>query len=135
MTKAVVDEAMEMDAHVIVTYHTPIFRGLKHLRQSDPLQTNLRRCAQAGISVYCPHSALDSVHGGINDWLASLMGAGTTSVLTEKDEQGGAGRLLRLQAPTQFQEIVVRLKQALRLHRGIHSLLLFASEQYSKSTN
>lgn len=55
---------------MIVSYHPPIFRGLKSLTLSNPLQASLLQCASAGISVYSPHTALDCVRGGINDWLA-----------------------------------------------------------------
>ncbi len=39
-------------------------------------QKSLLQCAAHGISVYCPHTALDSVWGGINDWLAEGLLAG-----------------------------------------------------------
>jgi len=54
---------------MIVAYHPPIFKPLKSLTLSNPLQKSLLQCASAGISVYSPHTALDCVHGGINDWL------------------------------------------------------------------
>lgn len=55
---------------MIISYHPPIFNGLKSLTLANPLQASLLQCASAGISVYSPHTALDSVRGGINDWLA-----------------------------------------------------------------
>ncbi|KAJ7464172.1 NGG1p interacting factor 3 [Mycena latifolia] len=72
-TLHVCDEAIGVST--IVSYRTPIFASMKSLTLATPLQHTLLRCAAAGISVYSPHSALDGVFGGMNDWLASCMGA------------------------------------------------------------
>jgi len=50
-----------------------IFRGLKSLTLANSQQSSLLRLAAEGISVYCPHTALDTQAGGINDWLAGLV--------------------------------------------------------------
>jgi len=31
------------------------------------------KLAQEGISVYCPHTAVDAAPGGLNDWLADIV--------------------------------------------------------------
>lgn len=41
-----------------------------------------------GLSVYSPHTALDNVKGGINDWLASGLGQGTTECIKRYNENG-----------------------------------------------
>lgn len=123
---------------MIVSYHTPIFRPLRALTLADPLQATLLRCAQAGISVYTPHSALDSTAGGINDWLASLVptsssapGGATNAVapIVEKDGRPdvGAGRVVKIGKPgVSFAECVRRVKEGLGLgHGALHSTLLF----------
>ena len=50
-----------------------IFRGLKSLTQSNSQQNTLLRLAQEGISVYCPHTAIDAAPKGINTWLESVV--------------------------------------------------------------
>ncbi|KAF8323825.1 NGG1p interacting factor 3 [Clavulina sp. PMI_390] len=71
LTPPVLKEALESQSiGMIVAYHPPIFRGLKSITLSNPLQASLLQCAAAGISVFSPHTALDCVKGGINDWLA-----------------------------------------------------------------
>lgn len=39
---------------------------------SNTQQRSLIRLAQAGISVYSPHTAVDAQVGGMNDWLARI---------------------------------------------------------------
>ncbi|KAI0534199.1 GTP cyclohydrolase 1 type 2/Nif3 [Xylaria digitata] len=73
LTRAVVDEALEKGANVIVCYHPVIFRPLKSLTTKDPMQTQLLRLITAGISVYCPHTAVDAAVGGLNDWLCDIL--------------------------------------------------------------
>lgn len=82
------------------------------------------RCAAAGVSVYSPHTALDSIHGGINDWLASGLipppQRGEVSILGEVFEGGlgGQGRLVTLPEPVSMGEIERRVKGHLGLkHR------------------
>ncbi|PPQ72412.1 hypothetical protein CVT24_002983 [Panaeolus cyanescens] len=70
LTTAVLDESLKKDAAVIVSYHPTIFKGLRSFTLANPLEASLLKCAAHGISVYSPHTALDSVWGGINDWIA-----------------------------------------------------------------
>ncbi|KAJ7201216.1 NGG1p interacting factor 3 [Mycena rebaudengoi] len=126
MTPAVLDEALARGASMIVSYHPPIFSGLKALTLTNPLQATLLRCAAAGISVYSPHTALDSVHGGVNDWLAGCIqgipeeGLGKVEVLVERKDAeeralGGDGRVVQFAAPISMDVLVGRVKTGLGL--------------------
>lgn len=81
------------------------------------------------MSVYSPHTALDSVHGGINDWLAQCAGVPENSTLSDhsfdvsllgepKGDEGGVGRLLSLQDPVSIEELVGRIKKHLHVEYG-----------------
>lgn len=125
---------MKKDASVIVSYHPTIFRGLKSLTLVDPIQTSLLKCAAHGISVYSPHTALDSVWGGINDWLAEgLMGGKEKgeirSLLREKlnpttgASEGGECRLVTLKEPIGVDVLEKRIKSHLNLSQSLFRLL------------
>ncbi|RMJ26719.1 NGG1 interacting factor [Aspergillus sp. HF37] len=73
LTKAVADEAIRRKDSVIVAYHPIIFRGLKSLTLNDSQQQSLLRLVQEGISVYSPHTAVDSAPGGMGDWLCDVV--------------------------------------------------------------
>ncbi|KAI0305057.1 GTP cyclohydrolase 1 type 2/Nif3 [Russula brevipes] len=103
---------------MIIAYHPPIFKPLKSVTLSDPLQASLLRCAAAGISVYSPHSALDSVYGGISDWLASGLGPGGVDLIADEHPSGrggGSARLLRLDEKTTLSGLQGRVKKHLGL--------------------
>lgn len=50
-----------------------IFRPLKSVTLANTQQRSLLRLAAAGISVYCPHTAVDAASRGNAAWLASLV--------------------------------------------------------------
>ncbi|KAG6841862.1 hypothetical protein C0991_006270 [Blastosporella zonata] len=125
LTTAVLDDAISKDASVIVSYHPPIFKGLQALTLKTPLQSSLLQCAAQGISIYSPHTALDSVWGGVNDWLADGVLDGkengsTTSLIGDKLSPGGAneggeGRLVTLHTAVSMSVLESRIKKYLQL--------------------
>jgi len=72
LTPAVVDEAIEAGAKCIIAYHPPIFSAVKRFVASTPRAAALLRCAEAGVAVYSPHTALDAAPGGVADWLLEM---------------------------------------------------------------
>ncbi|TFK42202.1 NIF3-like protein-like protein [Crucibulum laeve] len=124
LTTSVFAESLAKDTSVIVAYHPTIFKGIQSLTLANPLQASLLRCAAEGISVYCPHTALDSVWGGINDWLAEGLMSGKDgeirALVGEKlsatgESEGAEGRLVVLNQPIAMDELVRRVKSHLEL--------------------
>jgi dinuclear metal center YbgI/SA1388 family protein len=81
LTEAVLHEAIELSADAIVTYHPVIFQGLKSITTRTPKEHLVLELIRAGIAVYSPHTALDSVIGGVNDWLLTGVGEGDVEAL------------------------------------------------------
>jgi len=50
-----------------------IFRPIKALTLANSQQSTLLRLATEGISVYCPHTAVDAAPNGLNEWLADIV--------------------------------------------------------------
>ena len=138
LTSSVLSESVAKDSSIIIAYHPTIFKALKSFTLSNPLQTSLLNCAAQGISVYSPHTALDSVWGGINDWLAEgLMktkGDGEIRALVAEklnassgESEGGEGRIVTLKEPIAMDVLEKRIKSHLKLSQSKYafSLLLF----------
>ncbi|ODH51373.1 YbgI/family dinuclear metal center protein [Paracoccidioides brasiliensis] len=135
LTRAVADEAIERGDSIIIAYHPIIFRGFKSLTLSDPQQDSLLRLAQNGISVYSPHTAVDSVPGGMADWLLDIVTgpegisgdqiSHTRSIIHPEInpppgfENAGMGRIAKLEKPGQLQSIINRLILKLDKPSGI----------------
>lgn len=129
LTRSVVDEAIALRSSVIVTYHPIIFRPLRSLTFTDPQQESLLRLAQEGISVYSPHTAVDAVIGGVNDWLADGISGEIgeqkrmATVIQKVEnapegfEESGMGRIVTLKQPVELQVLVERVKKFLGLER------------------
>lgn len=69
-TEPVLEEALAHNASAVIAYHPPIFHPLKRVDDTNTRQRVLRRCIEAGMSIYSPHTAADAAIGGVTDWLA-----------------------------------------------------------------
>lgn len=70
LTSKVLEEALQDPSiGVIVSYHPPLFNSFKRLTMANEKERIALVCAAKGISIFSPHTALDSCIGGINDWL------------------------------------------------------------------
>ncbi len=81
LTDQVLAEAIEGGAEMIVSYHPPIFEGLRKLVDDSPSQRIALNAARGGVAVYSPHTALDAAPDGVNDWLAKGLGQGDVRAL------------------------------------------------------
>lgn len=117
LTALVLAECRRTRADLLVCYHPPIFEPLRRLSDRDPRQRVLLEAARAGLAVYSPHTALDQAPGGVNDWLAASVAAGSRGVSFEPCGEEGFGRLVRFHRPIASAALVGRVKRALRIAR------------------
>lgn len=121
LTQDVAEEAINQNVNLIMAYHPFIFRGLKSITQTDPQQKSLINLIKNNISVYSPHTAVDSAKGGVNDFLAQGISQGSevlSQEVIEKDEKNdgcGMGRIVVLEQPISLSQIVARVKKSLTL--------------------
>lgn len=121
LTQDVAAEAIAHKVDIVVAYHPFIFRGLKSITQKDPQQRSLLRLIHSGISVYSPHTAVDSAQNGVNDFLARGIAKGhgiqTCLPITPLDsfEGAGMGRLLTFAEPVKLDSLVLNAKHCLQL--------------------
>lgn len=76
LTDDVMAEACALRVQAVIAYHPPLFDPIRKLVLQDPSTGTLYQAARAGIAILSPHTALDAVAGGINDWLAEGFGDG-----------------------------------------------------------
>lgn len=81
VTEAVVHEAVERGAELIVAHHPIIFRPLAAIRTDRPDGELIRTLLTRGISVFAAHTNLDVAVGGVNDLLAEALGLEGTKPL------------------------------------------------------
>lgn len=77
-TSSVWQEAERKNVGMIYCYHPVIFSPIKSLTCSSVKQSLLIRAVEKRVAIYCPHTAMDAVYGGVNDWLVNGLGSGLT---------------------------------------------------------
>ena len=117
------NEAISTQTAAIISYHPPIFKPLSSFTLTNPLQKSLLLCAAHGISVFSPHTALDSVKGGINDWLSDIVrtefpGSVEYVGAPKEDDLGGEGRLVRFEKPVELDNLADVIKKGLAVPAG-----------------
>lgn len=86
----VLEETIQNEADLLLTYHPPIFKPVTTLcTPGSGMDALVFECIRAGIAVYSPHTALDAAEGGTNDVLAVACGASNLKPLVIVDDPGG----------------------------------------------
>jgi dinuclear metal center YbgI/SA1388 family protein len=76
LTEGVLAEARAAKCGAIVSYHPPLWEGVKRVTAETARGRVLLGAIRAGIAVYSPHTALDAVEGGVTDWLCEGLSGG-----------------------------------------------------------
>jgi len=117
ITDAVIEEAIELGAELIVAHHPMIFTPLKRVTDGDPTGCKILKLIRHDIAAICMHTNLDSVQGGVNDELARLVGLSDTEILMPYGELDGVsygfGRVGDLPAPMEMSAFLAQVKEAL----------------------
>ncbi|HZG78455.1 MAG TPA: Nif3-like dinuclear metal center hexameric protein, partial [Paenibacillus sp.] len=81
VTEAVVDEAIERDASLIIAHHPILFRPLTAIRTDRADGRLIAKLVKRDVAVYASHTNLDVAVGGVNDLLADALGLQATKPL------------------------------------------------------
>ena len=62
----VIDEAIEKNCNLIISFHPIIFSGLKKLNGSNYVERTVLKAIKNDIAIYAIHTALDNSFVGVN---------------------------------------------------------------------
>lgn len=129
-TPAVVEQAKQLGAQLIITHHPVIFHPLKRVNEDAVVYQLIR----SDIAVISAHTNLDIAQGGVNDALASAIGLRDCRGLELLNEQTGAwlGRIGTLPEPLFPEAFAAHVKSCLNAAsvkfaaapRAIHTVAL-----------
>lgn len=129
-TPAVVEQARQLGAQLIITHHPVIFHPLKRVNEDAVVYLLIR----SDIAVISAHTNLDIAQGGVNDALASAIGLRDCRGLELLNEQTGAwlGRIGTLPEPLSPEAFAAHIKACLNAAsvkfsaapRAIHTVAL-----------
>ena len=80
VTPEVFEEARAIGADLVIGYHPLLFKPLERLDGATWQGRVAIDAVRAGIAIYAPHTALDAVVGGINDWLVDTVDPSASDV-------------------------------------------------------
>ncbi len=69
-----IDEAINKNCNLIVSFHPIIFSGLKHLNGSNYVQRVAIKAIQNNIAIYAMHTALDNSFNGVSAKMCEVLG-------------------------------------------------------------
>jgi dinuclear metal center YbgI/SA1388 family protein len=123
LTHAVLDEAVERKAELVVAYHPALFEAIKRVRHDSVLY----RAIRADVAVWSPHTALDVAPGGTNDMLADALGLVEREPLRllASADGGGIGRIGVLPIALTRAKLITHLKREL----GVESVLVAGPDE------
>jgi dinuclear metal center YbgI/SA1388 family protein len=102
VTEAVVDEAIKLNANLIIVHHPIIFSGLKKLNGKNYIERTIIKAIKNEIAIYAIHTNIDNLSDGVNHKIAEKLGLIDTKVL-----EPGKNQLIKLVyfVPKDFAEV------------------------------
>ena len=79
--EAVVDEAIESNCNLIVSFHPIIFKGLKKLTGKTYVERVVIKALKNNIAIYAMHTALDNSMLGVNNMICEKLGLKNRKIL------------------------------------------------------
>lgn len=79
--ETVIEEAIEKNCNLIVSFHPIIFSGLKKITGKNYVERVVLKAIKNNISIYSPHTALDNSFVGVNAKICDVLGLKNKKVL------------------------------------------------------
>lgn len=105
--EAVVDEAIEKNCNLIVSFHPIVFKGLKSFTGKSYVERVVMKAIKHDISIFAIHTALDNALQGVNDKICEQLGLVNKKILIP---QVGTIKKLTTYVPSENAE---KLREAL----------------------
>jgi dinuclear metal center YbgI/SA1388 family protein len=84
--ESVVDEAIEKNCNLIISFHPIIFSGLKKLTGKDYVEQTVIKAIKNDIAIYAIHTALDNQFKGVNDMICEMIGLKKRKILIPRKD-------------------------------------------------
>ena len=83
-TEAVVEEAIEKGANVIIAHHPIVFKGLTSLTGKNYVERTIIKAIKHDIAIYACHTNLDASSTGVNKMIGERLGLIDLEILSPK---------------------------------------------------
>jgi len=79
--ESVVDEAININCNLIISFHPIIFSGLKKITNKTYVERVVSKAIQHNISIFAIHTALDNAWNGVNAMICDIMSLKNKQIL------------------------------------------------------
>ncbi|MFZ4456820.1 MAG: Nif3-like dinuclear metal center hexameric protein [Bacteroidales bacterium] len=83
VNEEVIDEAISLNAKLIISHHPLIFKGLKSITGKDYIERSVVKALKNDITIYAAHTNLDNAWGGVSFKMAEKLGLQNVRILAE----------------------------------------------------
>ena len=112
-SETVIDEAININANMIITHHPMIFKGIKSIDYNTPLGKKIVKAIINNIVIYSAHTNLDIAEGGTNTALSELIGLSNTTPLLKLENNKFIGKCGDIQ-PISFRDFISFFKNKIK---------------------
>ena len=112
-TQAVIEEARDAGADLLVTHHPLLLRGVSSVATTGAKGRAVTTLIVADVALYCAHTNADVARPGVNDALAAAAGLGDDSRPLSQEDGQPIGRVGELAEPMTLRAFAMRLAAAL----------------------
>ena len=103
VTEAVVAEAVDVQAQMIVSHHPLMLSGIKQLTGSDETQRVIALAIKNDIAIYAAHTNMDVAPGGVSHRMAAKIGLTNLQVLSPQG--AGLQKLVTFVPASHFEQV------------------------------
>lgn len=115
LTNDVLKEAIKKRTNLIISYHPFLFNPLKKINYNNKKNQILSNLFKNDIAVYSPHTALDNIENGINNWLSKSLGEGKIENIFLPNSSFSCGKLVTLEKAINISIISKKIKNYLNV--------------------
>lgn len=121
-----IDEAIEKNCNLIISFHPIVFKGLKKFNGSNYVQRVVMKAIKNDIAIFAIHTALDNSLQGVNDMICEQLGLQNRKILIPKI--GTIKKLVTYAPLSESQSLMNKLFEAGAGHIGNYDQCSFATE-------
>ena len=126
VTEAVVAEAVEVQAQMIVSHHPLMLSGVKQLTGSTDAQRAIALAIRNDIAIYAAHTNMDAAPGGVSYRMAEKIGL--TNLQALSPQGAGLQKLVTFIPATHFEQVRQAVFDVGAGHIGNYDLCGFSAE-------
>ncbi|MBQ4820490.1 Nif3-like dinuclear metal center hexameric protein [Aquimarina sp. MMG016] len=84
--ESIIDEAIEKQCNMIVSFHPIVFKGIKKFNGSNYVERVVMKAIKNDIAIFAIHTALDNALHGVNDMMCEQLGLLNRKILIPQSE-------------------------------------------------